>query len=187
LPEIETIILSGDLDVLQLVGRQTKAFILRKGVKDAVLFNENLVKEKYRGLKPGQLVDFKALRGDPSDNIPGVTGVGEKTAIDLLLKFQDLDNLYKELEEDSEKAKKLKPKLKEILLEYKEQSFLSRELAEINKNSPLDFNLEKGIWGNYDKGKIIKIFEDFEFNTLLKKFFEAGKEEKPVGENLKLW
>ena len=96
-PEIETIILSGDLDALQLVDSQTKAYTLRKGVKDVVLYDEKLVKEKFQGLTPEQLLDFKALRGDPSDNIPGVTGIGEKTAIGLLLKFGSLENLYKEI------------------------------------------------------------------------------------------
>ena len=80
---IETIILSGDTDILQLVNPQTKVYVLKKGVKDIVLYDENLVKEKFQGLTPEQILDFKALRGDPSDNIPGVTGVGEKIAIDL--------------------------------------------------------------------------------------------------------
>src|SRR4030043_617619 len=133
-PPIETIIASGDLDALQLVNKQTKLFALRKGVKDVVLYDEGLVKEKFQGLLPEQVLDFKALRGDASDNIPGVTGIGEKTAIELLLKFGTLDNLYKELEENSEKAKNLKPKLRETLLQYKEQAFLSKDLAQIDKN-----------------------------------------------------
>ena len=104
---IEIIILSGDTDILQLVNPQTKVYVLKRGVKDIVLFDENLVKEKFQGLNPKQILDFKALRGDPSDNIPGVTGIGEKTAIKLLLEFGSLENLYKEIKEDSEKAKNL--------------------------------------------------------------------------------
>ena len=101
-----------------------------------------MVREKFQGLTPGQLLDFKALRGDPSDNIPGVTGVGEKTAIELLLGFGSLENLYKEIEENSGKAKGLRPKLKESLLKYKEQAFLSKSLAWLNKNMPIDLKLE---------------------------------------------
>ncbi len=168
-PEIETIILSSDRDNLQLVNRHTKVFLLRKGVKDTVLCDENLVKEKYQGLEPRQLVDFMALRGDPSDNIPGVTGIGEKTAISLLLKFESLENLYKEIEENSEKAKGLKPKLKEILSKYKEQAFLSKTLAQIDKEVQIDFDLEKCRRKEYSKEKVVQILEELGFQSLIKR------------------
>jgi len=189
LPEIETIILSGDIDTLQLVDSQTMVYTLRKGVKDTVLYDEDLVKEKYQGLNPNQLIDFKALRGDPSDNIPGVTGVGEKTAIELLLKFGNLENLYKEIEENSEKSKGLKPKLKETLLKYKEQAFLSKMLAQIERNAPIDFNLKKCRWGEYNKEKITQILKKLEFYSLIERLPEIKKQEEknPIGENLKLW
>jgi len=193
LPKIETIILSGDLDTLQLINPKTKVYSLRKGVKDIILYDQNLVKEKYGGLTPGQLLDFKALKGDPSDNIPGVTGIGEKTAIDLLLKFGSLENLYKEIEENSEKAKEVKPKIRETLLKYKEQAFLSKSLAEIRKDAPLDFNLKKCHWKEYNKEKIAQILKKFEFYSLLNRLPQFNKEEKKesaggsFGENLKLW
>jgi len=185
-PKIETIILSGDLDSLQLINPQTKVYALKKGVKDTVLYDENLVKEKFQGLNPGQLVDFKALRGDPSDNIPGVTGIGEKTAIELLLKFGTLENLYKEIEENSEKVKELRPKLKEILLKYKDQAFLSKTLAQLEKNVPIDFRLKRFCWGRYDKEKIIQTLKEFEFYSLIKRLPDSEKKEL-IGENLKLW
>jgi len=184
--EIETIILSGDSDVLQLVNSQTKAYTLRKGVKDIVLYDENLVKEKFQGLTPKQILDFKALRGDASDNIPGVTGIGEKTALSLLLKFESLENIYKELEENSEKVKSIKPKLKEILLKYKEQAFLSKFLAQINKNIPLDFNLEKCRWSKYSKENATKILKDLEFNSLIVRLPEILTHQSK-SENLKLF
>ncbi len=189
LPKIETIILSGDLDSLQLVDGQTKVYALRKGVKDIVLYDEKLVKEKFQGLTPNQILDFKALKGDPSDNIPGVTGIGEKTAIKLLLEFGSLENLYEKIEENSEKAKRLKPKLKETLLKYKNQAFLSKDLAKIEKNTPIDFNLEKCRWQKFDKKKVSKLLERFEFYSLVKRLSEFGekKEEKILGGNLKLW
>jgi len=189
IPPLETIILSGDLDALQLVNPATKVYALRKGVKDVVLYDEKLVEERFHGLSPRQVLDYKALRGDASDNIPGVTGIGEKTAISLLLEFGTLENLYKEIEENSEKSKKIKPKLKDTLLKYKDQAFFSRSLAQIEKNSPINFSLEKCHWQGYDKEKIAEILNKFEFYSLLNRLPETnGKEvQRPIGENLRLW
>jgi len=203
-PEIEIIILSGDLDTLQLVNPRTRVYSLRKGVKDIILYDEKLVREKFQGLKPEQLLDFKALRGDPSDNIPGVTGIGEKTAIELLLKFGSLENLYKAVEEDksssppftaariieenSEKAKKIRPKLKETLLKYKEQAFISKDLAKLFENVPIDFNLKECHWKEYNKEKATQILKNLEFHSLIKRLPTAKtQKENPVGETLKLW
>lgn len=184
LSPVQAIILSGDADALQLVDSKTKVFALRKGVKDTVLYDEQLTKEKFNGLVPGQILDYKALRGDPSDNIPGVTGIGEKTATELILEFGDIGNLYKEVERNSTKAGKLKPKTKELLLKYKEQAFLSRDLAKIEKRVPVDFNIEKCRWGNYDKGEIVKLLENFGFYSLIKRLPES---QPSLGGNLKLW
>lgn len=170
--KIETIIISGDLDILQLVNDKTKVFHLRKGVKDTVLYDENLVKEKYQGLTPQQLIDFKSLRGDPSDNIPGIRGIGEKIAKSLILKFNSLKNLYKEIEENSEKAKTIKLKLKDLLVKNKDQAFLSKELVLIEKNVPIDFNLNNCQWKKLDKEKTKEIFEKFEFYSLIKRLSE---------------
>jgi len=186
MPKIETIILSGDLDTLQLVSPQTKVYFLRKGVKDIILYDRAEVEKKYGSL-PHQLLDFKALRGDPSDNIPGVTGVGEKTAIQLIKKFNSLENLYKEIEENSEKTKELRPKLKELLLKYKEQAFFSKELANIEQNMPLDFNLEKCRWQEYNKEKATQILKEFEFYSLIKKLPNFEGKEEEVKKELKLW
>ena len=188
LPKVETIILSGDLDTLQLVNPRTKVYFLRRGVKDVVLYDEKQVQEKFQGLVPEQLLDFKALRGDPSDNIPGVTGIGEKTAIKLLLEFGSLENLYKEIEENSEKAKKNKPKLEETLLKYKEQAFLSKDLANLYKNVPIDFNLKKCHWKEYNKEKATQILKNLEFHSLIKRLpIAKTQKENPVGGTLKLW
>lgn len=169
LPKIETIILSGDLDSLQLVDPKTKVYALRKGVKDTILYDEVLVKEKYQGLSPQQLVDFKALRGDPSDNIPGVRGIGEKTAIQLIRDFNSLENLYREIEEKTEKSKEIKLAVREKLINGKEQAFLSKTLAQLDQNAPIDFNLEKCQWGKYDKEKVIEIFKNFDFKSLMER------------------
>jgi len=188
LPEVETIILSGDLDALQLVNSHTKVYALRKGVKDVILYDKAEIEKRY-GISPQQLLDFKALRGDPSDNIPGVTGVGEKTAVGLLNKFGSLENLYKAIEKLSGIGKKLKPKLRETLLEYKEQAFFSKMLATIKRDVPVDFNLKQCEWGKYDKEKVIQIFKNFEFYTLLDKLPGPKKpvEKEVIKKNLKLW
>jgi DNA polymerase I len=176
LENIQIVILSGDSDILQLVvDPRIKVYALRRGVKDVILYDEKLVKEKYQGLGPGQLVDYRALRGDPSDNIPGVAGIGEKTAISLLLEFETLENLYNKIKGNSQKIKDFRPKLKEILLKYEKQAFLSKELALIKKTVPLDFDLEKCCWANYDKEKITKLFKKFEFYAILNKLSEIIK------------
>jgi len=201
-PKLEVVIVSGDADVLQLVDENIKAYILKKGVKDIVLYDGKKVEEKYQGLSPAQLVDFKALRGDPSDNIPGVKGIGEKGAIELIKKFGSLENIYKALKENDPKFKEIKnyQSLKEKLIQSKEQAFVSKMLAEINKNTPLDFNLEICRWGNYDKEKIIKVLKNYDFKSLVarldekissqqkqKEIKKRAKEKKEIKNNLKLW
>ena len=161
LPEIETIILSGDLDTLQLINPQTKVYLLKRGVKDTILYDEKAVQERY-GLSPEQLVDFRALKGDPSDNIPGVPSIGEKTAQKLIKEFGSLENLYSNLD-------KLKPALGAKLKEYKDQAFFSKNLAKINQNVEIDIDFKKGEWRNYDREKISQIFKELEFFSLIKR------------------
>jgi DNA polymerase-1 len=177
-PKIETIILSGDLDTLQLVDENTKVYTLRKGVRDAVLYDIEKVKEKYQGLTPSQLVDFKALRGDPSDNIPGVTGIGEKTAIQLIKEFGSLENLYQELEKETEKSKKIKQSIRKKLKDYREQAFISKKLAQIQSNVPIEFKLEQAKIKAFSKEAIAQVFKKFEFYTLLKRLTEIKGEKK---------
>jgi len=183
LPEIETIVLSGDLDTLQLVDSHTKVYALRKGVKDIVLYDEAEVEKKY-GLNPYQLLDFKALRGDPSDNIPGVPGIGEKTAIQLIKQFGSLENLYSALI-SGKKISALNPRLLIKLKEYEEQVFLSKRLVEIKKNVPLDFDLKKCQWKKYREEKVVEVLKDFGFKSLVKRLSEIRQ--KIFRQNLRLW
>jgi len=178
-PFLEIYVLSGDLDTLQLVSNNTKVYTLQKGIKKTIIYDREKVLSCF-GIEPTQVVDFKALRGDPSDNIPGVTGIGKKTALKLLLEFGTLESLYQNLEENSEKAKNLNQKLKEILLKYKEQAFFSKFLAKAKDNVPIDFKLEIGQWGNFDKKKISKIFENYEFYSLIKRLPEIYSLKNPV-------
>lgn len=168
-PKMEIIILSGDSDLLQLVNKQTKVYFLRRSLKDVFYYQEENVKERYQGLKPSQLIDFKALRGDPSDNIPGVTGIGEKTALQLIKEFGNLENLYQELENKTKKSQNLKEGLQKKLKDYKEQAFISKSLACLHCDLPLDFKLIDLQFKNLDKEKIIQVFKNFEFVTLIKR------------------
>lgn len=167
LPKIETIILSSDLDILQLVNAQTKAYFLRQGVKNIILYDEKAVKERYQGLRPSQLPDYKSLKGDSSDNIPGVPGIGEKNATEIIRNFGSIENLYHELESGTEKSEKLKTKTKNILIQLKEQVFFSKMLATIKKNVKIDFKLQKCAWGKYDRKKISQLFKKFGFSSLI--------------------
>ncbi len=170
-PKPNIVILSGDMDNLQLVSDNTKVYTMRKGLKDVVLYGIDQVKEKYDGLIPAQVVDYKALRGDPSDNIPGITGIGEKTAIQILKDFNSLENLYKEIEKDSEKSKTfLKPNLLQKIIDYKDQAFISQKLAQMNNKAPIDFSLKEIEFKGFDKEKAKKVLEDLEFFTLVDKF-----------------
>ena len=143
---------------------KTKVFTLRRGTKDTVLYDAEEVKKKL-GVLPDQVVDFKALAGDSSDNIPGVAGVGQKTAADLLNKYQSLKEIYAHLDE----IKAAKKALAEKLEKSKEDAFLSQRLAKIQKDMDLDFYLDKAQFGAYDKPSVAGVFKELEFNTLLKK------------------
>jgi DNA polymerase-1 len=173
---LEKIIVSGDLDNLQLVSKETKVFVL-SGVKKSILYDEKEVEKKYQGLKPEQIPDFKALVGDPSDNIPGVPGIGEKTAIKLLLKFKNLEKLYEEVKKNS---KNILPdfKLKEILLKYENRIFSSKLLTQIKRDVPIEFDLKEFRWGKYDDKQIIQVFREYEFNSLIKRLTELKEKEK---------
>ncbi|HEX9721681.1 MAG TPA: DNA polymerase [Candidatus Paceibacterota bacterium] len=161
----ETVIVSGDMDTLQLVNKNTKVYTMRKGMQDTVLFDEGAVEKKFEGLVPGQVADYKGLRGDPSDNIPGVAGVGEKTAIQLLQEFGTIEQLYKNMETTGS----VKPALKEKLLSQKKQAFLSKELAIIDTNVPLQWNVQDAAWKSYDKEQLRTLFNRLEFGSLLKR------------------
>lgn len=168
-PQIETIILTGDNDTLQLVDNNTKVYSIKRGIKEAVLYDEISIKEKYEGLKPFQLVDFKSLKGDPSDNIPGVVGIGEKTALELINEFSSIENLYQEIEKNTKRVDKIKESVRKKLIENKEKAFLSKNLSKIDIQVPIDFDLEQCRWLGFDKNKAREIFNAFEFSSLIQR------------------
>lgn len=169
----EIIIASGDMDTLQLVNKkQVKVFTLRKGIKDTVLYDEDAVIERFN-FKPNQMVDFKGLRGDPSDNIIGVPGIGEKTATTLLQTFGTIEKIYIAIEKDSPKFKeaKITPRIVELLKEHKEEAEFSKMLATIRRDSPVEIEIQKDSWmENIPVDKIQKLFNDLEFRTLADRF-----------------
>ncbi len=175
-PNIETIIVTGDLDTLQLVDKNTKVYSLKRGISDTIIYDEKNVKQRYDGLKPDQLIDYKALKGDPSDNIPGVAGIGEKTAIELLKEFKTLDNLYKHLD-----SPKIKDSVKEKLKLNKDKAFLSQELATIVLKAPIKFKLADAKLKPYDKQGLINLFQEYQFTSLLNKLpgNETASQSKP--------
>ncbi|MCK5460317.1 DNA polymerase I, partial [Candidatus Parcubacteria bacterium] len=167
--EIEKIIITGDLDTLQLIGNNTKVYTMSRGLSESVLYDAKMVKNRY-GLTPEQIVDYKALRGDPSDNIPGARGIGEKTAVSLLQNFKTLDGVYKNI--DSEKIKK---RARELLIKHKDDVYLSKKLATIITDIKIGFDLRKTEFKNFNAEKAAKIFSKFEFKSLLPRLYEIVK------------
>jgi len=165
-------ILSGDLDPLQLVDDNIKVLTTRKGITDTFLYGEKEVEERY-GLKPNQLIDYKALKGDTSDNIPGVPKVGEKTAVELLKEFGTLDNIYQSLD------KIKKPALRESLKNNLALAELSKKLGTIVTSAPIEIDFEKCRRGAINWSKVVPLFEKFEFESLVKKHSKGLAEYTP--------
>lgn len=168
---VEKIIVTGDMDTLQLVNDHVKVYTMSRGLSDSVLYDVQAVKGRY-GLMPEQMVDYKALRGDPSDNIPGVKGIGEKTATELLKEFGTLEKLYGAL--DGKGADKIRPRILELLRTHKEDAFLSKRLATIRCEGRIGFELEKTRFGKFDANEVVSLFSEFEFKSLLPKIREIS-------------
>ncbi len=160
--DLEIIIVTGDLDTLQLVNDRTKVFTLKKGVNDTITYNITAVKERY-GLKPTQIIDLKAIQGDASDNIKGVKGIGEKGAKDLIQKFDSLEGVYDNID------KVEKERTKKLLLENKKEAFESKKLVTIVQNVDIDWNLKSSIVKDFNPEEVYKVFQKYEFNSLLNK------------------
>ncbi len=169
---VECVILTGDMDTMQLVDDKTSVFTLRKGMSDTALYNPAGVKERY-GLRPDQIIDYKALRGDPSDNIPGVKGVGEKTATELLQTFGTLEKLYIELADQTKKSLAIRESVREKLLTHKTDAFMSQKLATIKRDAPIDFSLEASAVHTYDRPRVVALLQALNFKSLLTKLPEV--------------
>nr|WP_263325463.1 DNA polymerase I [Neobacillus sp. Marseille-Q6967] len=166
-------VISGDKDLTQLSSEKTTVGITRKGITDIEEYTPAHVMEKY-GLSPEQIIDMKGLMGDPSDNIPGVPGVGEKTAIKLLKEFSTLENLLDSVDQVSGN------KLKEKLEEFKDQARMSKQLATIERQAPVEIDVDTIAYEGFIKEKILALFKELGFNSLLEKLGEELKEDEQL-------
>ncbi len=173
-------IITGDRDLFQLVNDRILVNLAGAKLSEARDFGPKEVKESF-GVRPDQVVDFKALVGDKSDNIPGVAGIGEKTAIGLLEQYETLDNLYAHLDE-------LKPRQKELLLKSQTNAYLSRDLATIRTDVPVTLNLEQARTSEINLAGVERIFIDLEFRSLLPRLKKLeGQVVTAPGEQLSLF
>ena len=168
-------ILSGDRDLLQLVNDRITVCLPVGNFSNLVAYDRKETR-KYLGLYPEQLVDFKALAGDPSDNIPGVKGVGQKTALMLLEKYSDFEGIYANLE-------KLKPRYAKLLAEGIEQAELSRKLARIEQNVGVTIPLEGALLRDFNKKDVLEIFKEYSFKSLISRLDEVKEDEQKGNDN----
>jgi DNA polymerase-1 len=166
--KLERVIITGDLDTLQLVDDETKVYTMSRGLSDSLLYGPAEVRTRYQ-LEPGQMIDYKALRGDPSDNIPGVKGIGEKTAGELLADFKTLDGVYAAA---AKRSRKIKERVLELLLTSQANAYLSKQLVTIDRQAPIKFRLADAIFSVARLDEILKVFSELEFKSLLVKVKE---------------
>jgi len=166
---IDVIIASGDMDTLQLVDdERVRVYTLKKGINDTILYDEKAVKDRF-GFLPMLIPDWKGLRGDPSDNIKGVKGIGEKTATELVTEFGTIEKIYAALKKnDSLFIKKgIKPRIISLLKEHEEDAHFSKSLATIRLDAPIAFTLPEQVWReSVDIQKVLAMFDEFGFKSL---------------------
>ncbi len=167
--DLEVVIASGDMDTMQCVnGKRVQVYTLKKGINDTILYDETAVKERF-GFTPKLVPDYKGLRGDASDNIPGIAGIGEKTATELIIKFGDLDTIYKKLNKDENilLTAGIKPRIVKLLKEGEEEARFSKMLATIRTDVPINFSLPDTDWHQAVKtDEVISLFSELGFRTL---------------------
>lgn len=160
-PEKHIIIVSNDRDLFQLLDGHIEMYRQLRGMTETELYDSAKVKERY-GLEPAQIIELKSLEGDASDNIPGIAGVGEKTALDLLAKYHDLDGIYRHIDE-------ITGKLHDRLIEGKDMAYLSHQLATIMTDAPVKLDLSDARAGNYNREALHELFRQLDFRSLLNK------------------
>jgi DNA polymerase-1 len=190
--DVNIVIASGDMDTMQLIdGERVVVFTLKKGIKDTVVYGEKEVLERF-GFKPVQLTDYKGLRGDPSDNIIGIKGIGEKTATTLIQTFGTVEEMYKAIDADKRDVFKkigITDRVYDLLAENKEEALFSKMLATIRRDAPIEFSLPEAVWKeNVEVEKVKKMLSELEFRSLIPradvilkvKAAEPVPEEKPT-------
>ena len=179
--DFETIIITGDRDLTQLATDNVTIYYTKKGVTDVDHYTPEFIAEKYQGLVPKQIIDMKGLMGDTSDNIPGVAGVGEKTAIKLLNQFESVEGVYEHIEEVTAK------KLKEKLINSKDDALMSKDLATINVHSPVEVSLEDTkLTLQDDTAEKIELFKKLEFKQLLADIDTSSTNEEVIDKTFEI-
>lgn len=169
-PEFETTIVSSDKDLLQLINEETEVKLLKQ--KDYIRMNEETFMDTY-GIKPIRMIDLKGLMGDASDNIPGVKGIGEKTALKLLQEYDSLENVYDNIDN-------IKGATKQKLIDGKETAFMSKDIATIYNEVPVTYSLEELKYDGPDVNGLREMYSDLEFYSFFKDFKETGKKEEKL-------
>ncbi|MCL5986036.1 MAG: DNA polymerase I [Actinobacteria bacterium] len=172
----DVLLITSDKDALQLVNDRIKVMANRKGISDVIMYDKNAVYEKF-GVWPGQIADYLGLVGDKSDNIPGVAGIGEKTAAELIEKFGDFDGVFKNVNQLRQE------KVRKILLENGKQAAMSRELSTLNLDVPLDFRVDDLLLKPVDADAVRDAFLELEFKTLVSRipdWFVRKSAETPI-------
>ena len=169
--DLETTIVTVDLDMLQLVTPRVRLMTTRSGVENTVMYDVARIDERF-GLRPDQMIDYKALKGDPTDNIPGVPGVGEKTAAKLIREFGTLDALFERLDDVTPE------KLRDKLREHRDQVLMGRELTTIVRDLPVAIDLEAARLGDYDRDTVVRLFREYEFRTLIERLAPDGRRDR---------
>ncbi|MGE5415895.1 MAG: DNA polymerase I [Acidobacteriota bacterium] len=170
---IPCIILTGDQDALQLTGNGVDVLLTKKGISETERYSDELVMEKWE-VFPQRLIDVKGLMGDASDNIPGVPGIGKKTAIKLVRDFGPMEELYEKLEQVTPQ------RIRDLLNEHKEQAFLSRSLATIITDLEIPFEFADYRYDQPQKAKLLDLYQDLEFNSFAKELANQNAEQSPV-------
>lgn len=170
--DFKVYIVTGDKDAIQLASHKTTTLITKKGVGEVEEYNYDSVIERYE-MTPTQFIDLKGLMGDKSDNIPGIPGVGEKTGIKLLKEYSTIENLI-------EHTNELKGSIKKKIEENKDLAIMSKRLATIIRDVPIDINLEDLVYGNYDKDEVIEKFKEFGFTSLISKLLDIDGGETSI-------
>ncbi len=180
---VDIVIASGDMDTMQLVdGKKVQVYTLKKGISDTILYDESKVQERY-GFGPEMIPSYKGLRGDPSDNIIGIEGIGEKTATELIKNFGNIENIYKTLKKTPNKfeEKGIKARMVELLKTKEEEARFSEMLATIRRDAPIDFELPKEVWQNVlDINKAKEIFQELQFRNMTGRLEEVLGKSKSV-------
>jgi DNA polymerase-1 len=166
---IDTFVVSLDSDMIQLVGPHVRLFMLRPYQRDTVTYDEQAVRERY-GFEPHQMADFKGLKGDVSDNIPGVPGIGEKTAVKLIQEFGSLEGVYEHIDE-------VQPdKVRDLLRTHEGQARHSKQMATIRTDVPVTLDLKAAARKRFDRQKVLDIFRELEFRSLIPRIPQSGVE-----------